>query len=320
MARVGELPTRASGAAPVLVAAFLRGRKASTLRAYRQDLEDLRRFVGLATTDEAAQALLATNRGQAHALALAWVADMQERGLAPATVARRLAALRSLTQFARMLEWIDWVLEVEAPRVQRLRDTRGPGRENVEAIVSTLDRIPGHRAARNKALVRLLYDLALRRQEAVSLDVEHLDFEGERVWVLGKGKAQREPLTLPEPTQDALQEWLALRGWAPGPLFTSMNPSGVGDGRLTGRSVARILGELGYRAGVGHVRPHGLRHSAITEALEATNGDVRAVRQFSRHADANTLLVYDDNRRDVGGDVARKVASGVPSSRGGQTS
>lgn len=60
---------------------------------------------------------------------------------------------------------------------------------------------------------------------------------------------------------------------------------------------------LGRKAGVA-VRPHGLRHSAITEALDLT-GDVRKVQRFSRHKNLAVLMVYDDNRRDLGGEVAR---------------
>ena len=56
-------------------------------------------------------------------------------------------------------------------------------------------------------------------------------------------------------------------------------------------------------------RPHGLRHAAITAALDATNGDVRRVQRFSRHADARTLLIYDDARSDMGGEIAALIAA-----------
>jgi len=54
-----------------------------------------------------------------------------------------------------------------------------------------------------------------------------------------------------------------------------------------------------------------LRHAAITEALDITRGDVRAVQKFSRHRDLRTLTVYDDNRRDLAGEVAKLVAGVV---------
>ena len=56
------------------------------------------------------------------------------------------------------------------------------------------------------------------------------------------------------------------------------------------------------------VWPHGLRHAAITEALDLTGGDVRKVQRFSRHRDLQTLTIYDDARIDMGGEVAKLVA------------
>jgi len=54
-------------------------------------------------------------------------------------------------------------------------------------------------------------------------------------------------------------------------------------------------------------RAHGLRHAAITTALDWT-GDLRAVQPFSRHQDVRVLTVYDDNRADLGEQVAQRVA------------
>ena len=76
--------------------------------------------------------------------------------------------------------------------------------------------------------------------------------------------------------------------------------------------MARIVETLGEKAKLsGTVRPHGLRHAAITEALERTNGNLRLVQRFSRHRDVRVLEVYDDNRTDLGGEVARLVAAAV---------
>ena len=62
--------------------------------------------------------------------------------------------------------------------------------------------------------------------------------------------------------------------------------------------------------GYGLGRPHGLRHSAITAALEATNGNIAEVMKFSRHKDPKVLMKYDDNRKDVAGDIAGKIDLG----------
>ena len=73
--------------------------------------------------------------------------------------------------------------------------------------------------------------------------------------------------------------------------------------------MARIVRRLGEEAGIPHLRPHGLRHTAITQALELTRGDIRAVQRFSRHKDPRTVVLYDDAREDKAGEVAKLVAA-----------
>ncbi|MBN8527537.1 MAG: hypothetical protein J0M02_19565 [Planctomycetes bacterium] len=79
---------------------------------------------------------------------------------------------------------------------------------------------------------------------------------------------------------------------------------------LAPRGLTQIIHRLGAQAGLRFTaaRPHGLRHAAITAGLDATGGDTRAVQAFARLRDANTLRHYDDNREDLAGAVAGKVA------------
>lgn len=103
-----SLVSRQDGAldrAPVarLVGAFLSGRSARTLDAYRADLGDFAAFVGVEGVDEAAGALLACGLGAANERVLAYRAHLLERGLSPATINRRLSAVRSLVKLARTL-------------------------------------------------------------------------------------------------------------------------------------------------------------------------------------------------------------------------
>jgi len=206
------LPTTLADGSARLVAAFLAGRSADTLRAYRQDLADFRAFAGAETTEGAARQLLAHGSGRANELALAYKADLQERGLAAATVNRRLAALRSLVKLARTLGLVEWTLEVRNGKAQAYRDTRGPGREGFERLLQALEGRQDAKGLRDRAIVRLLFDLGLRRSEAVGLDCEHVDLEARTVAVRGKGRADREPLTLPPETTAALKAWLSADG------------------------------------------------------------------------------------------------------------
>ena len=288
-----------------LLALFLESHSEATMAAYRRDLEDFAAFCEL-SAEEAVAALLALSAGEANRRALAYRTHLRQRKLSPSTINRRLAALRSLTKLARLLGQSAWVLEVSNLASEAYRDTRGPGRESVQNLIALAEAAP-----RDHAILRLLYDLGLRRAEVCGLDVA--DVEDERLWVLGKGRLEKVPLTLPEPTRRALRDWLAVRGSAEGALFTSQDRSGKGkgDGRLTGRSVHRIVAQYAETLGIS-ARPHGLRHTAITEACKAATAagiGIEEVLDFSRHKSLAVLMRYRDRERNVQGTLAALVAA-----------
>jgi len=302
------LPVVPLPSAQELVEAWLAGRKGTTLAAYRNDLAAFARWAELDDADRATEYLLAAGPAGANRLAHAWRGDMLAAGLAPATVNRRLSALRSLVELAARLGVVTWSLRVEGVKARAYRDTRGPGVEAVRAMVRALDDDASVKAVRDRALVRLLFDRGLRRGEVVALDLADVDTSRCAVRIVGKGHREAEWVTVGKAACEALAAWVAVRGDEPGPLFVNLDRAQKGgDRRLTGRSVARIVAAAGEAVGVEGVRPHGLRHTAVTAVLDATGGDVRRARAFSRHADLRTLTIYDDNVRDLGGELAHRL-------------
>src|SRR5262249_30401577 len=162
-----------------------------------KDLEDLAAFLGVTDVEALPAVLLAGGQGAANERALAYRAHLVARGLAPATVNRRLAALRSLVKLARTLGLVPWALDVDGVRAEPYRDTRGPGRAGFARLLAVLVSRVDAKGLRDRALLRLLFDLGLRRGEAVGLDVADLDLEAGTADVLGKGRTQKARLTLP---------------------------------------------------------------------------------------------------------------------------
>lgn len=295
--------------------AWLSGRNPNTLKQYAHDLKDFGRFLGVRARDlasAAAEVLLSAGPAQANKIALGYRAHLLGRQLAPATIARRLAALRSLVKLGRQLGRVTWTIDIEAPKTKPYRDTRGPGLEGWRKLRAKAEQLAvDAEGKRNLAIMRLLHDLALRRGEAVAMDLDDVDLDvGEfgEIMIVGKGNREPERISLNKPARAALVGWIEARGPKPGPLFVQLDP-GTPSGaleRLSGDAVERMLKALSRRAGLSRaVRPHGLRHQAITRALDLANGDVRRVRAFSRHAKLDTLIRYDDNRRDEAGTIAR---------------
>lgn len=288
-----------------IVSSFLQ-RSANTARAYEGDLEDFTRFLGLETPEQSAAFLFAQGQGKANAIAISYFDHLKEQKKSASTINRRLACLKALVARAQLVGLVPFDLKIPKMTAQPYRDTRGPGKEGFLKMLAVLQNRTDAKAVRDRALLRLLFDLALRRNEVTPLDVEHVDLVVGTLSIHGKGKHHRQVMTLAAPTKAALGEWLKVRGEEPGALFRGFDPGRIAE-RLTGQGLYVIIKDIGEKAGV-KVRPHGLRHAAITHALDATNGNVRKVQKFSRHADVKTLCLYDDARHDVAGEISCLVA------------
>ena len=203
------------------------------------------------------------------------------RRLAPATVARKLSAVRSLVRFALGPERVPEA--TLAPRRPRRLPVAPKSRE-VDETLAALEG-DGPLALRNRALVELVYSAGLRSREAVDLDVADVDFEQESVRVRGKGGKERVV-----PLGEEAAWWVAryLRDARPklanggGALFLSAR------GRRLDTSTLRRL--------VPH--PHRLRHAFATHLLEG-GADLRVIQELLGHSSLSTTQVYShvDARR-----------------------
>jgi len=276
---------------------------------------------GAFSTAAAIETLLSNGQAAANLMVMNYVAALVERGLAGATIARRLAALRSMVKIARKIGRTNWSLDVEGPRVEARRDMRGPDLLDVRLLWrAAIGAGTDPRARRDRAILACLFDRGLRRAELCYLDRSDIEAgpggtqsagsgRPVAIWIRGKGRTEKERMTLPDQTAAALVEWIEARGDEPGPFFDRLDgPKPAPDVRLSGESVRRIVRLLGKSAGLPRdVRPHGLRHSAAKSALDAGR-DLRDVRRFTRHRSLEMVLRYDDMRRDVAGEIARDLA------------
>ena len=170
-----------------VVEAFLAERNQNTLRVYRQGLAAFQAFLNKPSLEEACAFFLSRSQGEANDLVLAYRAHLRQKKLSVATQNHRLAALRSLVKLARMLGVCSFSIEVKSLRVEAYRDTRGPGAEGIDAMLAALERGQIPKERRDYALLRLLYDLALRRGEVLGLDLEHIDLSRGTVRDPGEG-------------------------------------------------------------------------------------------------------------------------------------
>ena len=113
------------------MAEFLAGRSEKTIEAYRWDLNTFAVFLKMGDPVEALQSLLSLDPGAANEVVLSWRNHLVKQKLSPATINRRLSAIRSVVKLARVLGHITWTLEIPNEKSKAYRDTRGPAHEEI---------------------------------------------------------------------------------------------------------------------------------------------------------------------------------------------
>jgi site-specific recombinase XerD len=221
-----------------------------------------------------------------------YAAGLSSADAAPATVARKLAAIRGLYNFLVRTERAGQnpAELVSSPK----RAEKLPQVLTTEQMRSLLERIPAHTPLelRDRAMLELAYSCGLRCEEIVNLDEGALDFETEQLRVLGKGSKER-LLPVGEPAQRALQRYSerGRRALATDPRERALFLSKSGK-RLSNSDVTRRLGLWTREAAIAtDVSPHSLRHSFATHLLEG-GADLRTIQELLGHASISTTQVY----------------------------
>lgn len=314
---------------------FLADKVENTRVNHEGDLRCFASFVGASTIEEALKRFLRCDAAEANKTILAYQAwlyqvclykrgddpetsDPVQIGYAPATVNRRIYALRAVAELANATGLITWQVKVKLRSPEPTRDTRGCGTQGYLAIVDALERAvaearqaPSSRdlvlALRDRALIRLLHDGGLRRKEAVGIEWPGgVRLETFEVKVLGKGRKRPVWQPIGQLCATAIGEYLPVRGQTRGPLLCSTHPAHRGRG-LALSTVNRRVAYWAARA-QQRVTPHGLRHTAATRALDLTQGNYRLVASWSRHRNPQSLRPYDDRRREFARDLVDAIA------------
>lgn len=264
-----------------------------TRRAYQGDLEDFCRFVGLATADEF--------RSVTRAHVLAWRADLERRGLAGATIRRKLAALASLYDHllnSNAVTGGNPVHGVKRPRIETNEGkTPALGDHQAKALLDAPD--PDTlKGKRDRALLAVLLYHGLRREEAAQLMVADLQERRgiKHLRIHGKGGKLRF-LPLHPVAAERIYLYLEACGHdqqdSKAPLFHPLRGRATGAG-ISADGIYAVVGHYAKAAGieVAGLGVHGLRATAATNALEH-EADIAKVQAWLGHANISTTRIYD---------------------------
>jgi integrase/recombinase XerD len=269
-----------------------RGAADNTLDGYRRDLEDFSGFLGKTRIADAQSSDVS-----------AYLSDLNKRGFAETSQARRLSALKQFFKFlySEGLRQDDPTRTLSAPKkrgslpkvlsmddVDRLIETARA--ETQKPQPSAAARLRVHRMY---TLIEVLYATGLRVSELVALPVRAALRDARLIEIKGKGGKER-LVPLSHAAQAAMKDYVALRS-AEGSYEKSpwLFPSHGDSGHLTRQHFARELKELAHKAGLdaAKVSPHVLRHAFASHLLQ-NGADLRVVQQLLGHADISTTQIY----------------------------
>lgn len=266
----------------------LRGASRNTITAYAHDVGDFLHFITL-------------HRGETQGLAAlaqislsdmrAWMAHTRGSDLGARSLARKLSAVKSFYRWLSEREGFDAsaVLSIRSPRFQR-KLPRPLDEDAAREMIETIEMQSPNPwiAARDQAVVTLLYGCGLRISEALALGARDLPI-GEALRITGKGGKERVVPVLPV-ARRAVAQYLRLCPFdvaGDSPVFR-----GARGGRLNPRIVQKVVERTRLQLGLpATATPHAMRHSFATHLLNA-GGDLRAIQELLGHASLSTTQAY----------------------------
>jgi len=262
-----------------------RGLSENTLSSYKRDLSFFKQFL---TQDQDIESWPRVHRNHV----MKYLLHLKEKGRAPSTVTRNLAAIRSFFQFLLQEGSLteDPSTDLESPK----QDKKLPEILTTTEVDKLLKQpnLTDVKGKRDKAMLELIYATGMRVTELISLNVEHVDIKNGYILCRGKGDKER-IVPLGKIAIYCISDYLAksrplLRKSMTEPALF-LNHHGR---RLTRQGFWKILKKYAEKIGIDkRITPHTLRHSFATHLLE-NGADLRSVQEMLGHSDISTTQIY----------------------------
>ena len=266
----------------------LKGASDNTIEAYARDV---RGFLTFLTEHKGGLQGIGALKAVTLSDMRSWMARCRAEEIGARSLARKLSAVKSFYRWLSEREGFDAtaVMAARAPKFQK-KLPRPLAEDAAQGVIETLDlqsQVPWV-AARDQAVVTLLYGCGLRISEALGLTGADLPLGGS-LRIIGKGGKER-VVPVIGPAREAVEVYLRLCPYPTEPDAALFR--GVRGGALGPRAVQKVVEQVRLQLGLpASVTPHAMRHSFATHLLNA-GGDLRAIQELLGHASLSTTQAY----------------------------
>ena len=277
-----------------------------TRRAYRNDLVQ---FFGTAQVD------LALAREATFLHVNRHLEELEERGLKPSTMQRRLAAIRGFFEWLEALEVVERN-PADRQLVRRVRKSSSSDRTitvltrtQARALLKATDEA-GEAALRDRTLIEVLLHCVLRRSEAAAMNAEHIRPLG-HYWVLDLPEAKGgsdQYVKIPASVVESVEKMKDAYGITEGPLWRSFSNRNRGE-RISPNAIYEMVRRTAERAGLPDIGAHALRHTGCTLAIES-GASLQQVKTHARHKNVETTMIYLHQREKLRDSAADHINLG----------
>lgn len=261
------------------------GLSANTRQAYERDLRLFCKTLGFKNSD----ALVNVNREQI----TGYMTQLKEKGLAAATIARKLAAIKAFYRFMTAEGYMDAnPAEVVEAGTKGIKLPRVLSEDEVVRLLNQPD-ITTSEGFRDRTMLEVLYATGMRVSELINLTLERVDLNMKYIIAFGKGSKER-IVPLGSVAAEFLQQY--LEKVRPKLTHAGRNTNIVflafGGHELTRQRFWQIIRAYGRKANINKaLTPHILRHSFATHLLD-NGADLRSVQELLGHSDISTTQIY----------------------------
>jgi integrase len=284
---------------------WLQGLGKNSQRAYARDLSHLANQMNIITGNKEADVVTALEglcrMERRHAILMMeqWRNNMVEADLAAATINRRLSAVNSALREIGKADIGPGRLDIKQVKREARKEVAGPSISKVARVIHELVISDDPAAARDLAIVLLGVQRGLRRAEITALTLADVDLEAGKLKILRKGKREKVSVDIEGAAVKAMAKWLTVRKELAhegvDAVFIALGNRSGGKA-MSDTSIYNVVRRAGELAGDSTWRTHGLRHTAITEALRLCNGSLAAAQEFAGHSDPSTTMRYVDDK------------------------